>query len=278
MSDLKSVLVHLDSSPGVEVRLRLATLLAHDHEAELIGLYAISSIGAEFVFAVAGDAGSLALLRETEEAKRLRARTAFHELTAGLGARAIWTEVAVRADQGLARRTRLADLVVLGQFEPGSAARDGLDASFVASAIVDSGRPALVIPYALSKGAHPAPRVAVVAWKNSRESARAASAALPLLRRCRSVHVTTWEEGEDERLEAPFDIAHFLSLHGVPCILHRNGPIEAIGDAMLSFAADVSAELLVMGCFGHWRVREWAFGGATRSILQSMTLPVLMAH
>jgi nucleotide-binding universal stress UspA family protein len=58
----------------------------------------------------------------------------------------------------------------------------------------------------------------------------------------------------------------------------RNGAPESVGDALLSLAADTSADLLVMGCYGHTRAREWVLGGATRTVLKSMTLPVLMAH
>ena len=278
MDDFRSVLVHLDSSPGSEKRLRIASRLAQDHAAQLTGLYAVSSIGEEFVFAVAGDTRSLARLREVEAAKRARARARFHELAGDLAPRSVWAETLIRPDQGVARRARLVDLLVLGQHEPGSEARDGLGTSFVPSAIIDGGRPALVLPCDSAGADVLKSSVAVVAWKNSRESARAVSAALPLLRRHPKVHVVAWQEAEDEDLGPPFDVGSFLELHGVRCTMHRDRPPGEIGDALLTFAAGVSADLLVMGCFGHWRAREWAFGGATRSILRSMTLPVLMAH
>lgn len=276
MDDFRSILVHLDSSSAAADRLLLASLLAQRHEAELTGLYAVSSVGDEFVFTVAGDTASLVRLRKSEEDKCASARAQFNGVTAGLQPRPSWAELALQHDQELARRIRFADLLVLGQFEPGSETRDGLTASFVPSAIMDSGRPALIVPF---KGAPVAyPRVAAVAWKNTRESAHAVRAALPMLLRCEVVHVAQWEEAGDDVPEDSFGIDHFFELHGVHRIVHRKAATRDPGEALLSFVAEVSADLLVMGCFGHWRAREWAFGGVTRSILRSMTIPVLMAH
>ena len=119
-----------------------------------------------------------------------------------------------------------------------------------------------------------------MAWKNTREAAHAVSAALPFLCRSERVHVVAWRDVDEEgETNAPLDIEQYLRSHGVTATMHRHQdrPVE-VGDALLSMVADVGADLLVMGCYGHSRAREWVLGGVTRTVLGAMTVPVLMAH
>jgi nucleotide-binding universal stress UspA family protein len=150
---------------------------------------------------------------------------------------------------------------------------------FVESVVIASGKPALVIP--TIRLAEPVGRVVLVAWKETREAARAVSAALPLLQKAGKVHVAIWEDPSSvkELAQAPLDIAQSLRAHGVEAEVHRHGPASReVGEFLLSRATDLSADLIVMGCYGHGRAREWVLGGASRTVLQSMTVPVLMAH
>ena len=83
---------------------------------------------------------------------------------------------------------------------------------------------------------------------------------------------------EEDAAPVCSDIERYLGLHGIPAEVHSYGAHSRdVGEYMLSLASD-SADLLVMGCYGHGRIREWVLGGATHSVLRSMTLPVLMAH
>ena len=120
----------------------------------------------------------------------------------------------------------------------------------------------------------------VIAWKPTREAARAVSAAVPLLQRARRVHVMAWGEDEEQVTGARLDLDGYLKLRGVEPVWHREGGEEPadLGDLLLSRAFDLEADLLVMGCYGHSRAREWVLGGTSRTVLRSMTLPVLMAH
>jgi nucleotide-binding universal stress UspA family protein len=120
----------------------------------------------------------------------------------------------------------------------------------------------------------------LVAWDDSREAARAIADALPLLRRAARVQVISWHEADDggaaaARLDA---LRRWLMWQGVVAEVQADTTPIDIADTMLSRAADMNADLLVMGAYGHARWAEWALGGATRGMLESMTVPVLMSH
>ena len=106
------------------------------------------------------------------------------------------------------------------------------------------------------------------------------STALPLLKKARAVHLAMAEADEDEgRIEGGLDLVHWLNTHGIEPQVHRSAvATDTPGESLLSLAADLSADLLVMGCYGHSRARELMLGGASRTVLRSMTLPVWMSH
>jgi nucleotide-binding universal stress UspA family protein len=172
---------------------------------------------------------------------------------------------------------RYADLVISPQAEP----TDEPETRLLPHEIVlAAGRPVLFVPYA---GRFPdAGRRVLVAWDGGREAARAVSDALPFLARAETVEVSVFDPERSPRThgEQPgADIALFLSRHGVKVTVHRqSGAGYDVGAQILSRAADAAADLIVMGGYGHARVRELVLGGVTRTILESMTVPVLMSH
>jgi nucleotide-binding universal stress UspA family protein len=179
---------------------------------------------------------------------------------------------------GLVLQSRYADLVVLGQTNPDDpvSPMEEETPEFVA---MSGARPVLVVPYAGHFDA-PFQRV-LVAWDGSRESTRAVTAAIPLLRHAANVTLAVFNAGSEPDIhgrEPGADMALYLARHGVAVEVSSQATAIDIGSALLSFAADIDADLLVMGCYGHSRFREIMLGGATRTILHSMTLPVLMAH
>lgn len=277
MSDPKSIVVHVDASAASRRRLQLAATLGRLYEAEVTAIYATASLGAEYPYIyVVGSPEAVALVREVDEANLASAKAAFDAVAAG-NDRLRWAAPTTNPLRTMSHQGRYADLLILGQRDPDNPPQACLPRDFVESVLVDSGRPALVVPYVGVPDAFG--KVALVAWKNTRESARALSAALPFLRRCEHVHVVSWDEGDGSEREAPLDIERYLCRHDVGIRMHRRDAApESIGDALLSLVADTSADLLVMGCYGHSRAREWVLGGATRVVLQSMTVPVLMAH
>jgi nucleotide-binding universal stress UspA family protein len=173
---------------------------------------------------------------------------------------------------GIARRF---DLSVVSQPRPESS---GSDAMFVEAALFGSGRPLLVVPY-IQQAGFKLDRV-LVCWDGSRTAARATADALPLLAKAGTTEVITVTDGAGDQDEIPgFDIAQHLARHGIKVELKRvvRGDVD-VPNVILSHAADTSADLIVMGGYGHSRLREFVLGGATRGLLQSMTVPTFMSH
>lgn len=271
---LRDLLVHLDNGPRAGERLRWARALAAAQGAELTALYAVQPAYADLPLEVAAGSSTAAALQQIDEGRRAMARKVFDQVLQEPGPAVAWAHDPGEPVAAVRARASTADLLVLGQHDP-DVATCGVPPGFVPDVLVDSGKPAVVLPYI---GVPPQPpSVVLVAWKPVAEAARAVAAALPLLRSAREVHLAHW--GGDDAVEGLPTIDTYLKRRGVAARLHRlpGREVEA-GERMLSLAADLSAELLVMGCYGHSRAREWVLGGATRSVLRSMTLPVLMAH
>ena len=174
-----------------------------------------------------------------------------------------------------ARIARRYDLSIVGQPNPETDERESL---FVEAALFDFGRPVLIVPY-IQRTALKLDR-AMVCWDGGRPAARATADALPFLARTKSVELVTVARGPGDRNEIPgADIAHHLARHGLKVELKELVANDIdVPNALLSHAADISADLIVMGGYGHSRLREFVLGGATRGILSSMTAPVLMSH
>lgn len=183
--------------------------------------------------------------------------------------RAAWRLVEGRPETELAQRGSRFDLIVLAQPEPEEAAAY---APALETLLFESGSPVLVIPrgYRGSLGER-----AVVAWNGRREAARALAAALPLLTRAKAVTVlSVEEEGRDADPEA---IVTRLALHHIDAG-QRRLPAGSPGRALHAEAVALNADLLVMGAYGHSRLREFVVGGVTRELLSDSAIPLFMAH
>ncbi len=167
------------------------------------------------------------------------------------------------------------DLSVIVQPQPDQPVLDRL---IVEAALFDSGRPVLIVPYIQRTGLR-LERV-LVGWDGSRTAARAVADAMPLLVRARATEIVIVDDEAAESDEIPgADIVHHLARHGAKAQVNRIISIETdVANTILSYATDVSADFLVMGGYGHSRLREFVLGGATRGILSSMTIPTLMSH
>lgn len=272
MNPIQSILVHIDAGPHGEPRLRLARALAGRVGAGVTGLYAVTSIYVEMAGEMALGGPSQALL-EIDDARLAAARHLVAEVNATPGVQVQWRQAVNSPEYALIHHAYYTDLLVLGQHDPDHR-ESGVSSEFVPSAVLGSGKPALVVPH----GGTPTPSVDTVllAWKETREAAHALAAALPMLHLASTVHVALDADTPETSRDL---LLRYLQRHGVEASCHALASARAdAGDLLLSMAADVGADLLVMGCYGHTRTRELVLGGATRTVLRSMTLPVLMAH
>ncbi len=275
----KNLLVHIDDSKACAGRLDVAIGLAQAYSAHLTGLY----IAADPVLPGGVSAEMPVRFVDTLSAqvseRSAAAEAAFAAAVerAGLMVDCRTTRCpGSRAAEVIALNARYADLVILGQPEP--EARGEVNAQVPEDVVLSAGRPALVVPY-IGAGERLGVRV-MVAWDGGREAARAVGDALPLLARAESVAVLVINPNHGGHGEQPgADIALHLARHGITVeAQHLEAKDLSVGDALLSRLADQDIDLLVMGAYGHSRLRELVLGGVTRKIFQQMTVPVLMSH
>jgi nucleotide-binding universal stress UspA family protein len=215
--------------------------------------------------------------RAESEAEADRAKKAFDEdaRRAGLSADSfVISATASGAADKLGEIARDYDLSIVAQAQPDYDIAENLA---IEGALFGSGRPVLVVPYIQSSGLK-LDRV-MVCWDGSRNAARAVGDAMPFLRRAGTIEVVTVENRERRNELAGAKIAAHLARHGLKVELKPIVSAElGVADAILSHAADTSTDLIVMGGYGHTRLREFVLGGATSGILGAMTVPTLMAH
>lgn len=271
----KQILVHLDPSRRITEAVMCARRLADEQGAGLAALD-VARPALAAVPVVAGlRAVSAGALAELDVEQRKHVRRTFDAAMSGRGPAAKYGEVCELPMAGaFAQQALYADLLLLSQphpdLGPGEAPRD-----FNELVLAASGKPALILP---AMGDLPQSFSTIaIAWKPTREAATAVAGAMPLLQRASRVDVISW--GAQEGEGAPLDLDGHLKLHGVSAQWHHHGEEPAdLGELLLSQVFDLGADLLVMGCYGHSRAREWILGGVSRTVLRSMTLPVLMAH
>ena len=278
MNELRSILVHLDASPRSVRRLQLARELAAALDARVATVYATTPSVLSVPYLMAeGAAEMLPLLQQLDRDYRDDARGRFDRVVADAPDAIVWHELrSGPVTAGVARLALCHDLLVLGQHDAADPLTIGVPADFVESVLLASGQAALVVPHVDSVGT--CGRRALIAWKPTREAARAVAAAVPLLRRAQRIDLAVADEpGGGDDVEA---LIGLLRLHGVQAAVERHAVLASAdaGEQLLSLAADRGADLLVRGGYGHTRAREFVLGGASRTVLRSMTLPVLMAH
>jgi nucleotide-binding universal stress UspA family protein len=267
---IKDILVQVDDLPAYPERLEVTLRLARRFGARVTGGYVVP---APDVVALA-DSGAAAVALATAlaerdaataaAAERFRARLRGHEL---LGE---WRAASGFSAFHLARWAATADLVVLGQSDPDHPALEDPEAVVLAC-----GRPTLVVPYA--GRFETIGGVALVAWNGSREACRAAHDALALM--APGASMTVLSVNPDADAEPTDRLVRHLERHGLAAkadevVTKELSPAEVA----LSRAADLGADLIVMGAYGHSRLRELILGGMTRDMFRHMTVPVLAAH
>jgi nucleotide-binding universal stress UspA family protein len=195
---------------------------------------------------------------------------------AGISAEPLMTSVSLSgAGDQFAHMARRFDLAIVGQAHPETGAMEQIVGE---ATLFESGRPMIMVPY-IQKAPFKTDNV-MICWDGSRTAARAVADAIPIIRKSGRVEIVivASERGKQDEIEGA-DIGQHLARHGLKVDVHRisGGNID-VGDALLSHAADSGADFMIMGGYGHSRLREFVLGGVTRSIFESMTLPVLISH
>lgn len=273
---IKTIAVHLPTASLAERLLNVAVPLAAAHNATLIGVhvipavivYADATVSMSTEFIVAQQQAFQEDARAVEAAFRARVKAApiAHEWSnADTG-----DEPAMRAASTLCN---VADLVVASQYHESIPAASGYTPDEL---VLGTGRPVLIVP---NGGEFPTiGKRVLVAWNGSREASRSTFDCLPLLQPDAEVHLLAVDSPRgDSTLSS---LAHALSRHGVkptPLSVSKSDG-RSTAEEILKHASEFGADLLALGCYGHSRLRETVFGGATTHILRHMTLPVLMAH
>ena len=271
----RTILVHVDTTEQCAVRTRHGIDLARRFNAHLVGL----AVTPRLLIPGTGHAEVVVRMLserwEKDKALAAEAAVALAQRAQAQGISAESRHVVGEPERVICLHARYADFVVIGQAQADAEAGFAVD-----QVVLDAGRPVLVVPYT------GAPAVigerVLVAWSATREATRALTDALPLLAQAAQVDVLTVNAEPDHagHGEVPgADIALYLTRHGVRANVHPTyGEDITVGEWLLSRAADLASDLIVMGAYGHSRLREMVLGGATRTMLESMTVPVLMAH
>ena len=277
----KTILMHCNDKRRIEPLLAATVPLAEKFEAHLLGLSIVPPLAIIASGAPIGPPVVIDTHCELYRAENPAMKSAFEAATQSRALAAEWRED--DADVfGVAERVlqyaRAVDLVIASQTDPQWPSSERLD---VADRLaIESGRPVLIIP---NTGVHD--RIGenvLIAWNARREAVRAVFDALPILQGAKKVKVI-WVNPQSERARAvdipAADICVALARHGVTCeATEQIAPRASVGETLLACAKDFAADFLVMGCYGHARLHEFVFGGASRHVLAHMSVPVLMSH
>ncbi|MEA1834851.1 universal stress protein [Methylobacterium durans] len=267
---IASIMVSLDLGPTAAARVRLAAGLASRFGGTLTGVAArkVPNPGP------GEDLETLQAAYKREQAKLsmdlFQCRNLF-EQSCGVDIRPNWRQAEADPTGFLVRQALAADIVVVGR------ETDNIVGGMIPSpgaVLMEVGRPVLVTPPGSDR--LKAERI-VVAWKDAPEARRAISAALPFLRGAKRVYVVS--AGEEAATSGAEEVSEFLALHGAHAEARLlNATMQDVAAEILRFTAQEDADLVVMGGYGHSRLREWLFGGVTRDVLQSSRMCCLLSH
>jgi nucleotide-binding universal stress UspA family protein len=275
---VKDIIVNLSVTKNGSTVSNYAVSVAAALQAHLTGIAFIY----DPIVPISGTGYIPADVIETQRAdNETAAEAAIKDLTAaidraGISAEPLMLSASLTgAGDQFARMARRFDLAIVGQAQPEMSTMEQIIGE---TTLFESGRPMIMVPY-IQKAPFKTGNV-MICWDGSRTAARAVADAIPILGKSSRIEIVsvTNERGKEDEIEGA-DIGQHLARHGLKVDVHRvsRGNID-VADALLSHAADSAADLMVMGGYGHSRLREFVLGGVTRSIFQSMTLPVLLSH
>lgn len=279
---MRTFLIHLNDRRRAARVISAAVAFAGPGGAHLVGLNVTSGLPPLAPVAIPYGDDVMAAVRQSEAREREAIAATFRQMTADLGWPATW-----RAEQApgpdiasfVMQHGRAADLIVAAAADPDWDLAPALD--FPERLVMESGRPVLIVPNSGEIGR--APRHAVVAWNGRREAARAAFDAAALLDPAARVSILVIGEGDEDagsaQLHGAQALAKTLFGHGREASVSP-APLSgrSVGEAIIEEARTLGADIIVMGGYGHSRLREFVFGGATRHVTHHLEIPTLLSH
>ncbi|MEE7501940.1 universal stress protein [Methylobacterium mesophilicum] len=268
-----SLMVAVDDGLHAPLRVRLAADLALRLGTRLVGVAACQP---DYPRGYGETAVPMGMVIEEIRQAALARLAGLEQAFRDAGSRSERVEWRSELDQPvrfLAQQARAADLVVVGRYAGNEGVSPGA-AVDLGDALMRLGRPVLVVPPGVERVAA---RRVVIGWKNTPQTRRAVSDAMPLLRRAETVEVLRVTEEEDvSEIE---DVARYLALHDVRAAPRRIAPSGwTVAEELRRAAVEADADLIVTGAYGYSRVREWFFGGVTRDLLAEASVCCLMSH
>ena len=289
MNHYRNVLVHVSDSERSSQVLSCAAMVAAAQGASLRAVHAVEPLYLGVRLSPESDMTAAQVGREFERVRTAKARDRVREASRANGMGIAFESPAGDPVEAMSARLRVADLALVGQ--PSDGDTDGPSRRFASKLLVAGACPVLFVP-ATGTVDRCGTRV-LVAWSATRESARALRDALPMLQRAAAVEVLRFGPAAPGAGEPLDGVVAYLQAHGVSAtgavkpvreisfgerMLTPTVVDASIAELLLSHAADIDADLIVMGGYGHTRTYELVLGGVTRTMLGSMTVPVLMSH
>jgi len=275
----KDILVHLDNSSSLNGRLHAAAMLALSHQARLIGVFVSPRNNIPNYISAQIDSSLRTKIADGQNLEVGKIKTAFEVTLKNNNLSGQWVHENGDTLDVITTHARHADLLVLGQFNPEDNAIQ-YQQDMTDRLILASGRPVLVVPY-IYKNAVFGQKI-IIGWDGSRTATRAIHDALPILKTAKKTTVMCVKKNSNEILDDQppgQNIAVHLSRHGVNAKAQHIISSEIKPATMLlNLAAEEGADMMVIGAYGHARIKELVMGGVTMHLLESMPLPVLFSH
>jgi len=277
----QTILVNLSDERTAATALDAAVLLAERHTAHLLGLHVKPAMNMPISAEIPASSDLTTFFIEQQRQTEKRIKRIFEQKTETASYVADWRSISADIpdiSQVLIDQGNTADLVILAQTDPETATAS--DRRMIDHVLVGCGRPVYLVPWA-----HTTSRAAeriLVAWDGRRESTRALFGALPMLRHASEARLHRINQPDEDRhhgLGVTEELANTLARHGVRLeVHHSDARTRDIAEELLGFGHDMDAHAMVMGCYGHGRLRERLLGGTTRDVLINTKIPVLMSN
>ncbi len=272
---IRDVLVCVNDSPGRDNTIRAAAQFAKDNDARLTGLHIMFDELSAFPAFGPYPLEMIDRVQTYQQESALKAENSFNNITSMVQCATCWHTV--NSTEKPLKRMLYSDIVFTNQ-----PSKDTFNEyKFVNSLILESGKPVMIIPHnwkGLKFG-----NKALLAWIETREAIQAVHAALPLMQAADHVDVVSVQQGRstDQELADGVEISNYLSHRGVNCQFHCEHTDKEHNyeeDVLMACVTDYKSDLVIMGGYGHSRLREVILGGVTRHMISQSVIPVLLAH